>query len=94
MNEYQVICVRKPDRMSSHEHITAIGVATTAGTQIWDRDSVIRRIDGNEARFYTLDSRGRRIYVYVARVAGRHPWLQTYADNQWGDNLLSLDECR
>lgn len=25
MNEYQVTCINKPNRMSSHEHITHIG---------------------------------------------------------------------
>ncbi len=70
MNEYQVFCIRKPNRMSSHEHITDMGVAATAGTQFWDRDRVIRMIDAKQARFYTLDNWGRRIYVYVARVQG------------------------
>jgi hypothetical protein len=51
MNEYQVVCIRKPDRMSSHEHITDIGVATTKGTQVLDRNRVIQMIDGKEARF-------------------------------------------
>ena len=94
MSEYQVVCIRKPDRMSSHEHITDIGVATTKGTQFLDRGRVIQMIDDKEARFYTVDTGGKRVYVYVARVAGRHPWLQTYTDGQWSDNLLALTECQ
>jgi hypothetical protein len=29
----------------------------------------------------------------VMRPAGRAPYLRTYADGDWNDNLLSLNQC-
>jgi hypothetical protein len=40
MNEFEVTCVNKPDRMSAHEHITHIG--NTAGNWRMAREEAIR----------------------------------------------------
>jgi hypothetical protein len=91
MADVRVTCITKPNPMSSHEHITHIG---GQGWK-WDRDKVIRSIDAKENTFYVQDSlTGQRAYVGVVRPTdGRSPFLQTYADGKWNNNLLSLPQC-
>lgn len=92
MKEYEVTCINKPDRSSSHEHITHIG--NIAGNWRLTREDAIRRIDSKESAFYTVDrSTGKKVYIGVVREAGRSPYLRTYADGKWNDNLLALAEC-
>ena len=92
MNEYQVTCINKPNRESRHEHITHIGNQQNA----WKltRESAIQRIESKTDAFYTVDRvTGARAYIGVVREAGRQPYLRTYADGKWNDNLLALTEC-
>jgi hypothetical protein len=93
MNEYQVTCINKPDRMSAHEHITHIG--NTAGQWRLTREDAIRRIDSQQEAFYTVDkTAGRKMYIGVVRGDGfKAPYLRTHADGKWNDNLLAQDEC-
>jgi 23S rRNA A2030 N6-methylase RlmJ len=92
MSEYLVTCVTKPDRFSTHEHITHIG--NTADKWKITRESAITQIDAKQAGFYTVDSgTGRRAYVGVVREAGKAPYLRTHADGTWNDNLLAQAEC-
>src|SRR5438105_4615741 len=96
MNEYQVTCINKPNRMSSHEHITHIGNVTNPAPNKWrmTREEAIREIDAKEAAFYTIDRyTGLKVYIGVVREVGRNPFLRTYADGKWNDNLLALAEC-
>lgn len=92
MNELQVTCINKPDRMSSHEHITHIGNAM--GNWKLTREEAIRRIEAKQEAFYTVDSTtGKKVYIGVVREAGKVPFLRTHADGKWNDNLLALNEC-
>jgi len=86
-----VTCITKPNPLSSHEHITHIG---GAGWK-WDRDKVIRSIEAKENIFYVVDqATGKQAYIGVVRPRdGRSPYLQTYADGIWNNNLLSLPQC-
>jgi hypothetical protein len=36
---------------------------------------------------------GKRANVGVVRKAGRAPFVRTYADGDWNNNLLSLNQC-
>jgi len=36
---------------------------------------------------------GKRADVRVIRPAGREAYVRTYADGDWNDNLLSLNQC-
>jgi hypothetical protein len=72
MTDYHVTCINKPDRQSTHEHITHIG-NVAAGWRI-TRDAAIRRIDSGADRFYTLDARGNPMYVGVVREPGKHAY--------------------
>ena len=52
-------------------------------------------IDARTNTFFVLDPRtGKRADVGVVRpVDGRAPYVQTHADGDWNNNLLSLDPC-
>ena len=93
MADCQITCIRKPDRFSRHEHITHVG--NNRGNWMWPREQVIKSIDDKTNTFYVLDPvTGQRSDVRVVRPTdGRAPFLQTFADGDWNNNLLSLAEC-
>ncbi|HCG04486.1 MAG TPA: DUF3892 domain-containing protein [Desulfovibrio sp.] len=94
MDEFQVTCVNKQNRQSAHEHITHIG--NTNANWRMTREVAIQRIESNKEKFYTVDSAtGAKVYIGVVRGDGnKAPYLRTYADGKWNDNLLALPECR
>ena len=93
MNEFEVTCINKQNRSSSHEHITYIG--NISGNWRISREDAIRRITSNSEMFYTIDqTTSRKVYIGVVPGEGaRAPYLRTHADGKWNDNLLSLPEC-
>lgn len=94
MKEFQVSCITKsPPDSADHQHITHIG---GMGATAWrlTKESAIRRIESKEEAFYTIDKlSGRKIYIGVVREAGRAPYLRTYADGVWNNNLLAQPLC-
>lgn len=92
MNEFQVTCINKVNRESSHEHITHIGNNTVAWRRA--REVAIAKIESKEEAYYTVDrATGQRAYVGVVRESGKQPYLRTYADGKWNNNLLAQTEC-
>jgi hypothetical protein len=92
MADVQVTCITKPNPQSPHEHITHIG--SLNGAWKLTREEVIASIDAKTNTFYVIDPRtGKRSEVGVVRAAGHAPYLRTYADGNWNNNLLSLDQC-
>jgi len=91
MASHRIDCITKPNRQSTHEHITFIG-STTEGKG-WSREQAIRLIDGDIESFYVKVGNDRSEVGVVRPNDGRSPYLRTYADGKWDDNLLSLDEC-
>ncbi len=92
MTEHQVNCITKPNRESRHEHITHIG--NIEGGWKMTREEAIRRIDSKKESYYTVDKQtGNKVYIGVVREAGKVPFLRTYADGKWNDNLLAQREC-
>jgi Protein of unknown function (DUF3892) len=92
MDEFHVNCVTKPNRLSPHAHITHIG--NTNENWRLTREEAINRIEGRLQAFFTVDpSSGARAYVGVVREPGKSPYLRTYADGKWNDNLLAMTEC-
>lgn len=92
MNEFHVTCINKPNRESTHEHITHIG-NVAQGWKI-SRQSAIERIESKKESFYTVDpATGKRAYIGVVREPGKAPYLRTQSDGKWNNNLLSLAEC-
>jgi len=93
MSQYQVTAIRKPNRLSLHEHITHIG--NRIAGWIITREDAIQQIDSNTDSFYVVDPRNpnRVAWVGVVREHGKSPYLRTHADGYWNDNLLSLPQC-
>lgn len=92
MADVRVTCIIKPNPQSSHEHITHLG--NPAAGWKWTRDQVIASIEANTNTFYVVDPHnGKRSDVGVVRPAGRPAYVRTYADGDWNDNLLSLNQC-
>jgi hypothetical protein len=94
MADCRVTCITKLHPLSSHEHITHIGNPTANPPWRWTREQVIASIDSRTNTFFVIDPRtGRRADIGVVREVGRAPFLRTYADGVWNDNLLSLPQC-
>jgi hypothetical protein len=92
VSEFEVNCINKPNRDSAHEYITHIG-NSDQGWRI-SRESAIERIDSKQEAFYTVDLYTRkRVYIGVVREPGKAPYLRTYADKEWNNNLLAQQEC-
>ena len=66
----------------------------TLGGRGWTltREQVVSSMETGEHTFHTLVN-GRRAYLRVVRDGVHHPYVQTYADGVWQDNLLALPEC-
>ena len=91
MANAQVTCITKPHPQSAHEHITHLG---NPPQWVWPREQVIASIDAKTNTFYVVDpATGKRSEVGVVREAGKAPYLRTYADGYYNNNLLSLDQC-
>jgi hypothetical protein len=92
MADVQVKCIVKPNPQSPHEHITHLGNPTAKW--IWTREEVIRSIEAKTNTFFVLDPlSGKRADIGVVREAGKAPYVRTYSDGEWNNNLLSLDQC-
>src|SRR4051794_16460937 len=92
MNEFQVTCIVKPHRHSTHEHITHIG--NLAQKWMLARETAIERIESKQEAYYTVDRlTGKRAYIGVVREHGKAAYLRTHADGQWNDNLLAQTDC-
>lgn len=92
MADVQVTCITKPTPQSQHEHITHLGDPTVGWK--WTREMVINSIDAKSNTFFVLDPiTNKRSEVRVVRSAGQAPYLRTYADENWNNNLLSLAQC-
>ncbi len=92
MADVQVTCILKPHPQSPHEHITHLG--NPAGNWMWAREKVVESIHAKTNTFYVLDPGNRkRADIGVVREPGKAPYLRTYADGRWDNNLLSLNQC-
>ena len=90
MADVRVTCINKPDRDNQHDRITHLGGATWK----WTAQQVINSINAETNTFYVLDAQGHRSTVgVVTPTDGRDPYLWTYADGEWNNNLLALPEC-
>lgn len=91
MSLLQITCITKPQQ-GGHEHITHAG--NPAANWWLTVEQIIARIDAKSQTFFVEDPRtGKRAYVGVVRPQGHAPYIRTYADGVWTDNLLSLVAC-
>ena len=92
MKEFEVNCINKLNRSSAYEHITHIGHTTNQWRMT--REAAIARIESKTEAYYTVDKgTGKRAYIGVVHETGKAPYLRTYADRKWNDNLLAQTEC-
>lgn len=92
MAHVRITCITKSAPNGRHEHITHVG--NPAVPWNWPVEQVIESIDSGTNTFYVQDDRtGSQAAVGVVREAGQRPYLRTYANGYWNDNLLSLDAC-
>lgn len=93
MADCQITCITKPNVSSPHERITHVG--NPAAKWHWPVADVIHSIEAKTNTFYVKDQFGNRAEVGVVRPAdGRAPFIRTYADGKWNDNLLALNQCQ
>lgn len=94
MADYQIDCIIKPDRDSRHERITHAGGPTPERGGRWQDTvpNIVRFIEAKTHRFYTQQGNART-YVGVRTSANGNKYIQTYANEQWNDNLLAQREC-
>ena len=80
--------IRKP-LLGNHEHITHCSNPSEG----WEESvsDMVYKIDYNKEIYYVVDPRtGKTAYVGVVKPTNHPPYLRTYADGVWNDNLLSL----
>lgn len=90
MADVHVQCINKQPRNSTHEGITHLGGGAGGGWK-WTRQQVIDSILAKTNTFYTWVDGNRGDIGVVDGPNG--PYVRTYADGKWNDNLLSLPEC-
>lgn len=90
MADVRVTCINKQPRNNPHEGITHLGGPGGGGWR-WTRQQVIDSINAKTNTFHTLVDGNRGDIGVVEGPNG--PYLRTYADGRWNDNLLSLPEC-
>lgn len=92
MADCQITCITKSGHLGGHEHITHAG--NPAGSWTWPVQQIVDSIEGGTNTFFVRDPvTGKRADVGVVRPQGRNPYIRTYADGLWNDNLLSLTSC-
>lgn len=93
MDEYHVTCVTRSSIDRHESFITHIGGVGATGWKL-SKESAISRIESKSEAFYTTDRlTGTKAYIGVVREPGKNPYLKTYANSKWNDNLQSLPEC-
>lgn len=89
MADCRIRCINKTG--NGHEHITHVG----GDGWKWTREQAIASIEARTNTFFVLDpSTGKRADVGVVRPQDGSPYLRTYADGVWNNNLLAQYECR
>ena len=92
MADCEIRCITKSVSNGSFEHITHVG--NPSADWRWSIEATIASIDAKSNTFYVKDaSSGKRADVGVVRPNHQNPYLRTYADGVWNDNLLALSTC-
>lgn len=93
MADVRITCITKSHPQGGNEFITHVGALD--GRWRWTKEQTIRSIEDKSNTFFVVDAAsGKRADVGVVRPSVGTPYLRTYADGIWTDNLLSLPACR
>ncbi|WP_208513164.1 DUF3892 domain-containing protein [Variovorax paradoxus] len=94
MADCEIRCITKSSLSGGHEYITHVGNPSSSPSWRWPVDDVIQSIDAKTNTFFVQDhARNKRADVGVVRPVSGRPYLRTYADGIWTDNLLALSTC-
>lgn len=90
---HQIKCIKKTNRISSHERISHVGGQNPDGTQ-WKLSltDAIKGIESGQWKFY-VSVGGDSVWVIVSKSAAGNKYLKTENDGDQPNNLLSLPEC-
>ena len=91
MNDLEIQCVDKTDRLNPHERIKAVG-GRLAKPWIMPQEEAIKGIESGTYKFF-VNNKGTRVDVVVSTSRYGHKYLKTVADGEQPDNLLSLASC-
>ena len=89
MADARITHIRKPNRNSTHEHITHAG---NPPSWFWTREEIIASINAGTNTFYVFENGNRSEVGVINPNDGRSPYIRTHADGKWNDNLLALPE--
>ncbi len=92
----KVTCVSKPsgNNLNPHEAISRIGWIneSTGAEGVSTRLEIYDFIKGG-GQVYVMGLAGNRVLVYCRESSSGTRFVQTFADGQWKDNLLSHPNC-
>jgi len=95
MSQVRITCIKKDggNHQNPHEGITDYGWVNSSGkTGTSTRTAMVKWVEsGNKA--YVQDSQGNKAYCGVRTSSAGNKFLQTYSDDSYNNNLLSLPEC-
>jgi hypothetical protein len=91
VQQAQIKCINKSDRMNAWERITHVGGYTDRQWKITQQEA-IKYIETGEWQFYVTVG-GKSVWVVVAESRFGNKYLKTQADKGEENNLLSLPEC-
>lgn len=82
--------IRLSDGVRDHEHITDVRWIGRESGKVQDNTvaQIVAWIDDNGKAYVGTGT--SEVPVGVMRPQGHTPYLRTYADGQWNNNLLSL----
>jgi hypothetical protein len=88
----QITHIRKPNPDDPHEAISHYGAPKNDGSLgIYEREFLVKWLEDNQVKAYVADGK-TKVWCGI-HDNGRIKYLQTYADNKWSNNLLSLPQC-
>ena len=90
----EITGIRKPDPNDPHEAISHYRWRKDASgeTGIDERLEVISYLERNDEKAYVADG-NTKIWCAIRKNQHGTKYLQTYADSEWSNNLLSLPQC-